>query len=280
MAWEWASGQMPPPTVCLWWRRCWSKMETRNDRQHNRGALLGCSPCQREIIVTKRFVDDSSQKGYSKAGAAEASPLNIMGFGLSRIDGVTSPVVGIFRSIYYVAPEALLPEAVLSASDMWSLGVILYILLRGQCSNSLFHARTNREKQNLILSGAYGQDVIMRIQSLNARRKFRAAGFASIFSSKVLLRTRKLKTLVGSNKISAKKILESFKHISETSYSAYRVLFTRVQQTEQGRRFEDVLKAMNLASLVTMAQRVFDLFDGNKDGCVDMREIIVGFFSE
>ncbi|BBN13549.1 protein MpRLK-Pelle_RLCK-Va [Marchantia polymorpha subsp. ruderalis] len=71
MAWEWASGQMPPPTVCLWWRRCWSKMETRNDRQHNRGALLGCSPCQREIIVTKRFVDDSSQKGYSKAGAAE-----------------------------------------------------------------------------------------------------------------------------------------------------------------------------------------------------------------
>lgn len=56
--------------------------------------------------------------------------------------------------------------------------------------------------------------------------------------------------------------------------------FHAVQQTEQGRRFEDVLKAMNLASLVTMAQRVFDLFDGNKDGCVDMREIIVGFFSE
>lgn len=60
-----------------------------------------------------------------------------MGFGLSRIDGVTSPVVGIFRSIYYVAPEALLPEAVLSASDMWSLGVILYILLRGQVVSKL-----------------------------------------------------------------------------------------------------------------------------------------------
>ncbi|KAG6541987.1 hypothetical protein Mapa_016624 [Marchantia paleacea] len=251
---------------------------------------------------------------------AQDSPLKIMDFGLSHIDGVTSPVVGMFGSIDYVAPEALLRKAVLPASDMWSLGVILYILL---CGYPPFHARTNRDKQKLILSGDFGnfgeftwnkvtssakqliasllavdphrrpsaaellqhawvkgdaakrepvgQDVIKRIQSLNARRKFRAAAFASIFSSKFLLRTKKLKTLVGSNNILSEEDLENlqthFKRISTNGAS--------VTVSE----FKDVLKAMNLASLVPLAQRIFDLFDGNKDGCVDMREIIVGFSS-
>lgn len=43
--------------------------------------------------------------------------------------------------------------------------------------------------------------------------------------------------------------------------------------------FEEVLKAMNMSSLVPLAPRIFDLFDNNRDGTVDMREILCGFSS-
>lgn len=59
------------------------------------------------------------------------SPLKIMDFGLSSVEEFTDPVVGLFGSIDYVSPEALCQGTVTSKSDMWSLGVILYILLSG-----------------------------------------------------------------------------------------------------------------------------------------------------
>jgi hypothetical protein len=42
-------------------------------------------------------------------------------------------------------------------------------------------------------------------------------------------------------------------------------------------QFEEVLKAMEMSSLVPLAARIFDLFDNNRDGTIDMREIIGGF---
>lgn len=59
------------------------------------------------------------------------SPLKIMDFGLSSVEGYTDPVVGLFGSIDYVSPEALSQDRITTKSDMWSLGVILYILLCG-----------------------------------------------------------------------------------------------------------------------------------------------------
>lgn len=43
--------------------------------------------------------------------------------------------------------------------------------------------------------------------------------------------------------------------------------------------FEEVLKAMKMNSLIPLASRVFDLFDNNRDGTVDMREILCGLSS-
>lgn len=54
-----------------------------------------------------------------------------MDFGLSSVEEFTDPVVGLFGSIDYVSPEALSQGNVTAKSDMWSLGVILYILLSG-----------------------------------------------------------------------------------------------------------------------------------------------------
>lgn len=59
------------------------------------------------------------------------SDLKIMDFGLSYIHNLTHTVVGIFGSVDYMAPEQLRLSGVLPANDMWSLGVILYILLCG-----------------------------------------------------------------------------------------------------------------------------------------------------
>lgn len=61
---------------------------------------------------------------------AEA-PLKIMDFGLSYIHHNTNSIVGIFGSIDYMAPEQLSLSGIMPANDMWSLGVILYILLCG-----------------------------------------------------------------------------------------------------------------------------------------------------
>lgn len=43
--------------------------------------------------------------------------------------------------------------------------------------------------------------------------------------------------------------------------------------------FEEVLKAMNMSSLIPLAPRIFDLFDNNRDGTIDMRELLCGFSS-
>ena len=66
---------------------------------------------------------------------SEDATLKIMDFGLSSVEEFTDPVVGLFGSIDYVSPEVLSQGKISSSSDMWSLGVILYILLSGYVTN-------------------------------------------------------------------------------------------------------------------------------------------------
>lgn len=68
--------------------------------------------------------------------SSSSSPLKIMDFGLSSVEDFTDPIVGLFGSIDYVSPEALSQGRISSASDMWSLGVIMYILLSGYANHS------------------------------------------------------------------------------------------------------------------------------------------------
>lgn len=249
---------------------------------------------------------------------AEDSPLKIMDFGLSQMEEVTNPIVGMFGSIDYVAPEALSRRSILPASDMWSLGVILYILL---CGYPPFYARTNREKQALVLAADFNfeeytwktvsqsakylissllaldphkrpsaaellehpwvrgdaanqepvePEIFQRLQSFNARRKFRAAAFASIISSTFMLKTNKLKSLVGTHDLSEeelKKLHENFRRICSNGASATLS------------EFQDVLRAMEFRALLPLAPRIFQLFDNDGSGTVDMREIVGGFSS-
>ncbi|KAF6147766.1 hypothetical protein GIB67_006739 [Kingdonia uniflora] len=249
---------------------------------------------------------------------SERSPLKIMDFGLSSVEEFTDPVVGLFGSIDYVSPEALSQGRISSASDMWSLGVILYILLSGYPP---FHATSNRHKQQLILAGDFSFDehtwknisssakqlisslltvdphkrpnaqelllhpwvigdsakqdlmdaeVVSRLQSFNARRKFRAAAIASVLSSKVLLRTKRLRSMLGSYDLSPDELETLRMHFKTVCANGDNATLSE---------FDEVLKAMNMLSLRPLAPRIFDLFDNNRDGTVDMREILCGFSS-
>ncbi|KAM7472659.1 hypothetical protein LguiA_010842 [Lonicera macranthoides] len=246
------------------------------------------------------------------------SPLKIMDFGLSSVEEFTDPVVGLFGSIDYVSPEALLQGTVSSRSDMWSLGVILYILLSGYPP---FIAQSNRQKQQMIMAGEFsfyektwknisssakdlisclltvdphrrpnaeeilqhpwvigdsaneGQidpEIVSRLQSFNARRKLRAAALASMWTSTIFLRTKKLKNLVGSYDLKPEELENLSIHFRNISADGENATLPE---------FEQVLKAMSMSSLIPLAARIFDLFDNNRDGTVDMREIMCGFTS-
>lgn len=248
----------------------------------------------------------------------QRSPLKIMDFGLSSVEDFTDPIVALFGSIDYVSPEALSQCQVTAASDMWALGVILYILLSGYPP---FHATSNREKQQRILAGDFTFDdqtwktispqpkdlisrllsvepykrptadellkhswvigdcakqepmdseVVSRLQSFNARKKFRAAALASVLSSKVLLRTKKLKSLVGTHDLTTEELENLRIHFKRICADGDNATLSE---------FEEVLKAIKMDSLVPLAPRVFDLFDNNRDGTVDMREILCGLSS-
>ncbi|KAG0447059.1 hypothetical protein HPP92_028506, partial [Vanilla planifolia] len=250
--------------------------------------------------------------------SGEHSSLKIMDFGLSSVEDFTDPIVALFGSIDYVSPEALSQRQVTSASDMWSLGVILYILLSG-CPP--FHATSTTDKQHRILAGdfsfeehtwktitssakdlissllavepyrrptaadlfeasvgrrglrktgTHGLEVVSRLQSFNDRRKFRAAAIASVWSGKVFLRTKKLRSLLGSHDLTPGEIENLRTHFK-------RICSNRDNATLN--EFEEVLKAINMESLIPLAPRVFDLFDNNRDGTVDMREILCGLSS-
>ena len=49
-------------------------------------------------------------------------------------------------------------------------------------------------------------EIVSRLQSFNARRKLRAAAIASVWTSTVFLRTKKLKSLLGSHDLSKDEI--------------------------------------------------------------------------
>ncbi|KAM1018489.1 hypothetical protein ACFX13_040714 [Malus domestica] len=244
------------------------------------------------------------------------SPLKIMDFGLSSVEEFTDPVVGLFGSIDYVSPEALSQGQVTSKSDMWALGVILYILLSGYPP---FIAQSNRQKQQMIMAGEFSfyektwkgislsakqlissllkvdpdkrpsaqelldhpwvvglsaredqmdAEIVSRLQSFNARRKLRAAAIASVWTSSIFLRTKKLKSLLGSYDLKPDEIKNLSSHFKKICVKGDNATLSE---------FEEVLKAMKMSSLMPLAPRIFDLFDNNRDGTIDMREILCGF---
>ena len=60
---------------------------------------------------------------------ADDSDLKIVDFGLSKIIGPNESSLDPFGTLSYVAPEVLLQKPYGKEVDLWSLGVITYLLL-------------------------------------------------------------------------------------------------------------------------------------------------------
>jgi serine/threonine protein kinase len=60
---------------------------------------------------------------------ADNSELKIVDFGLSKIIGPNESSLDPFGTLSYVAPEVLLQKPYGKEVDLWSLGVISYLLL-------------------------------------------------------------------------------------------------------------------------------------------------------
>lgn len=60
---------------------------------------------------------------------SEVSDLKIVDFGLSKIIGPNETSLDPFGTLSYVAPEVLLQKPYGKEVDLWSLGVIVYLLL-------------------------------------------------------------------------------------------------------------------------------------------------------
>ena len=86
---------------------------------------------------------------------ADDSEIKIVDFGLSRHDNVGSCVDGVMKTKvgtpYYVAPEVL-NRKYTKACDMWSIGVIVYILL---CGYPPFYGENDKQIHNSIRIGQF-----------------------------------------------------------------------------------------------------------------------------
>ncbi|KAJ6901513.1 hypothetical protein NC651_019319 [Populus alba x Populus x berolinensis] len=209
------------------------------------------------------------------------STLKIMDFGLSSVEELTDPVVGLFGSIDYVSPEALSQGRISSKTDMWSSGVILYILLSGYPP---FIAQSNRQKEQVILAGDFS---------------FYEKTWKNITSSAKQLITDLLQVdperrpsaqdvlnhpwVIGGSTKEEQMDPEICLKAAEFSCPSQIPCCSNCQCAKGDNatlsEFEEVLKAMNISSLIPMAPRIFDLFDNNRDGTVDMREVLCGFSS-
>lgn len=58
-------------------------------------------------------------------------------------------------------------------------------------------------------------EIVSRLRSFNARRKLRAAAIASVLSSTIFLRTKKLKSLLGSHDLKQDEIEKLREHFSK-----------------------------------------------------------------
>lgn len=68
------------------------------------------------------------------------------------------------------------------------------------------------------------EDVFMRLQSFNARRKFRATAYASIVRTKFTLRTKYLKELLG-DRVLTEAELEALRFNFMRMYVTYQIRF-------------------------------------------------------
>ena len=102
--------------------------------------------------------------------------LKLIDFGLSKQDEITD-MKTVLGSPYYIAPEILLKRGYDKACDVWSLGVLLYLILQGtppffeENIHDLFNAIETRELVFIKDISAEAKDLIQRMLRKNPNER-------------------------------------------------------------------------------------------------------------
>jgi len=73
---------------------------------------------------------------------SDDSPIKLVDFGLSKMMGPSETSTDPYGTLAYVAPEVLLQKPYSFEGDLWSLGIIIYVMLSGMLP---FDSDNNKE---------------------------------------------------------------------------------------------------------------------------------------
>lgn len=110
--------------------------------------LRALSFCHRKGIVHR----DIKPENLLLDKSADDAIIKVIDFGTSQFTNGRASLKGRFGTLFYVAPEVLNNNYNFKC-DIWSAGVILYILLSGQTP---FNGRNNKEVLEKIRCGRFG----------------------------------------------------------------------------------------------------------------------------
>jgi len=248
-------------------------------------------------------------------GEDEHAPLVIVDFGLSMIKGQPDAMDGLFGSLDYISPEALLKKYYCEATDMWATGVILFILLSGYPP---FWADNTRGKQTAIIKGTYdfnepiwskisdeAKNLIKGLLQVDPTKRStvdevldhswlrniehvnnsplpnEVAVRISQFNAKRKFRAAAYAAVCMARSMKSLRSnlskLSGIKTLSEAELLRIRTAFKEVGGSAGGISLTQLAEVMTSLNITfPNIDKVFELFDENSDGSVDQRELIMG----
>ena len=242
--------------------------------------------------------------------------IKLMDFGLSLVRNTPDPMVGLFGSIDYMAPEVLRERSFTTACDMWSLGVILYILLSGTLP---FSGRNMKTKQFQIINCDYtfadevwasvseqAKGLVQALLTGDAKARLTAEevlahpwvadeGVAtadaikdhssrfSKFNARRRFRVAAFACIAGSMRAVRRNLRDMLGDVKFNEKELHEIQAKFQSSSQAGEtsvtydEFVKVLNQLNLQGRTdAVNRRLFELFDVNHDGKVDFREFVAG----
>ena len=244
------------------------------------------------------------------ASNSEYPTIKVIDFGLSKHYDKSKKMTEHVGSSYYMAPEVLKDTYEGGSSDMWSLGVILYILLSGKPP---FDGPNDKAIQRNILSGKnhkfneedFGhvseeaKDLINRLLERDPKKRITAReslmhpfivshsfGLPSTISKRQFSRemTKNLKLFYTSNKFIKRAKLQLAKLLRCDQITELQNIFSELDADNSGtlscREVKKVLEnelGKNVSAM--KVSQLFDSLDVDDDGEISYLEFIAGFMN-
>nr|BAJ96684.1 predicted protein [Hordeum vulgare subsp. vulgare] len=245
---------------------------------------------------------DLKPENFLLASPADEAPLKAIDFGLSVFIEEGKVYKDIVGSAYYVAPEVL-QRNYGREIDVWSAGVILYILL---CGSPPFWAETEKGIFDAILVGQLdfssspwptisesAKDLIRQMLSRDPKRRITAVqalehpwlkeGGASDrpIDSAVLLRMKQFKAMNKLKQLALKVIAEN---LSPEEIKGLKQMFNNMDTDKSGTITVEELKIglTKLGSKISEAevQKLMEAVDVDKSGSIDYTEFLTAMMNK